>query len=49
MVRETEHKRALISEVAKQNRLDVLFLQETHTNPADETDWGSWSAGFVYL
>ena len=38
-------KRALISEVATQKRVDVLFLQETHTNPADQTDWGLWWDG----
>ena len=32
-------KRALISEVSTQKRIDVLFLQKTHTNPADEVDW----------
>ena len=39
------HKRALIAEVSTQKRFDVLFLQETHTNPADETDWGIWWGG----
>ena len=39
------HKRALISEVFTQKRVDVLFLQETHINPADEIDWGLWWEG----
>ena len=43
------HRRALISEVAIQKRVDVLFLQETHTNPADEIDWGLWWEGSFTL
>ena len=42
-------KRALISEVATQKRVDVLFLQETHTTPADEIDWGLWWEGSCTL
>ena len=38
------HKRAFISEVTTQKRV-VLFLQETHTNPADKIDWGLWWEG----
>ena len=38
-------KRALISEVSSQKRIDVLFLQETHSDPAVETDWGLWWEG----
>jgi hypothetical protein len=42
------HRRALISEVATQKRVDMLFLQEPHTNPADEMDWGLWWEEFMY-
>ncbi|KAJ3584279.1 hypothetical protein NHX12_014775 [Muraenolepis orangiensis] len=38
-------KRALISEVAAQKHLDVIFLQETHRTSADDTDWGLWWEG----
>lgn len=30
-----------ISEVAAQEKMDVLFLQETHTTAADKIDFGS--------
>ena len=43
------HKRALISEVCGQKRIDVLFLQETHSDPSDETDWALWWDGFCKL
>ena len=36
-------ERALISEVATQKK--VLFLLETHSNPADEANWGLWWQG----
>lgn len=42
-------KRALISEVATQKRIDVLFLQETHSDLADEVDWGLWWEGSYTL
>ena len=38
-------KRALISAAATLNGADVLFLQETHTQPADEIDWRLWWGG----
>ena len=44
-----QHKRALISEVTAQKRVDVLFLQETHTVSQDEVDWGLWWEGSCYL
>ena len=43
------HKRALISEVATQKKIDVLFLQETHTIQTDDTDWGLWWGGSCFL
>ena len=36
------HKRALIAKGSTLKNTDVLFLQETHSNPADETDWRLW-------
>lgn len=41
------HKRALISEVVTQKKIDVLFLQETHTIQTDDTEWGLWWGGLV--
>lgn len=38
-------KKDLISEVAAQKKIDVLFLQETHTNAAVEIDWALWWQG----
>ncbi|KAJ3584296.1 hypothetical protein NHX12_014792 [Muraenolepis orangiensis] len=32
-------------QVAAQKHLDVIFLQETHTTSADDTDWGLWWEG----
>lgn len=40
-----KHKRALVSEIVSQNKIDVLFLQETHSDQADEVDWGLWWEG----
>ena len=34
-----------MSEVSSQKRIDVLFLQETHSDPAMETDWILWWGG----
>ena len=41
------HKRALIFEVTTQKKIDVLFLQETHTIQTDDTDWGLGWGGLV--
>ena len=35
-------KRALVSEVIKQKKLDVTFL---HSDSLNETDWGIWWGG----
>lgn len=48
MVGGTE-KTALISEVSTQKRINVLFLQETHSNQADEVDWGLWFMAHIPL
>jgi len=34
-----EKKRALVFETAKMKRIDVLFLQETHSDVGNEADW----------
>jgi len=36
-------------EVVDPKRLDILFLQETHTIPSDEVDCGSWWEGSCFL
>lgn len=33
-------KRALVYKIIEQNRLDVAFLQETHSDSDNEVDWG---------
>ena len=38
-------KRALVTEVIQQKKLDVVFLQETHSDSRNETDWGLWWGG----
>ena len=38
-------KRAVLSETIQQKRLDVVFLQETHTDSLSEIDWGLWWGG----
>ena len=36
-------KRALIKEVLQQKKLDVILLQETHSDQENEINWGlSW-------
>lgn len=42
-------KEALVSEVSDQKKIDVLFLQETHTVIQDETEWGLWWKGVYRL
>lgn len=49
MVGGIRQKRALISEISSQKGVDVLFLQETHSSPADEVDWGLWWEGSYTL
>lgn len=41
-------KRAL-TEVIKQKRLHVVFLQETHSDSVNEIDWGLWWGGQLVL
>ena len=38
-------KRALVTELVKQKNVDILFLQETHSDSRNEVDWGIWWEG----
>ena len=38
-------KRALVKEVVQQKKLDVILLQETHSDQDNEIDWGLWWEG----
>lgn len=38
-------KRALVSEVIQLKKIDIAFLQETHSDSVNETDWGLWWGG----
>ena len=42
-------KRAMIYEVVKDKRMDVLFLQETHSDSLNSTDWSREWEGKVLL
>ena len=46
--RETR-KRALVFEMAKQKHIDVVFLQETHSDDGNEADWSREWEGEVIL
>lgn len=41
------HKRMVSLEMIKQKKLDVVFLQETHTDHENEIEWGlSWKGKY---
>ena len=42
-------KREMVKEVEKINKLDVIFLQETHSTMKDEVDWGLSWGGQIFL
>ena len=43
-----ERKRAFIFQTAKTKHVDVLFLQETHSDVFNETDWkGEWEGEVI--
>ncbi|KAI4883755.1 hypothetical protein NFI96_007667 [Prochilodus magdalenae] len=42
-------KRAMVSESFKQKKLDVLFLQETHSDSDNEVEWMTWWEGECFL
>lgn len=35
-------KRALVLETIEQKKLNVIFLQETHSDYANDLEWGLW-------
>lgn len=37
-----KYKRALVTEVVKQKKIEVVFLQETHSDITNEISWGLW-------
>ena len=41
-------RRAVISEMITQQRLDIVFLQETHSDKENEIDWGFMVEGTVF-
>ena len=47
--RRDHQKRLLVSNIVSQKKLDVLFLQETHTDRTNEVDWGRWWTGYYNL
>ncbi len=42
-------KRELVKEIVHINKLDVIFLQETHSTIKDEVDWGLFWDGQFFL
>lgn len=44
-----QQRRAVISEMVLQKRLNVVFLQETHSDKDNEIDWGLWWKGQYVL
>ena len=44
-----QQKRLLVSKTVSRKKLDVLFLQETHTDRDNEVDWGLWWRGYYRL
>lgn len=42
-------KRALVLETIEQKKRNVIFLQETHSDIANELEWGLWWKGQYIL
>lgn len=42
-------KRGLIAEYVLQKNLNVIFLQETHSDTGNEVDWGVWWKGALVI
>ncbi|TWW77612.1 Transposon TX1 uncharacterized 149 kDa protein ORF 2 [Takifugu flavidus] len=42
-------KRALVADMVAQKKLDILLLQETHSDGDNEVDWGLWWRGLSRL
>lgn len=38
-------KRALVNEIIEQKKLNIVFLQETHPDIVNETEWSLWWKG----
>ncbi|KAK3567197.1 hypothetical protein QTP86_012676 [Hemibagrus guttatus] len=36
-----QRKRAIVYELVRHKRVDVVFLQETHSDPGNSSDWAS--------
>ena len=43
------YKREIVKQMHLQKRLDVLFLQETHSDALNEIDWKMWWGGTSFL
>ena len=44
-----QNKRLLVSQMVSQKKLDIIFLQETHSDINNEVDWGLWWTGHYTL
>lgn len=44
-----DRKTAVVFEMTRMKHTDVLFIQETHTNNGNETDWSTLSGGVGFL
>ncbi len=42
-------KRALVKEIVEQKKFNIVFLQETHSDVANETEWNLWWKGHKIL
>ncbi len=42
-------RRAIVAEMILQKKLDIIFLQETHSDSNNETDWALWWKGHCCL
>ena len=42
-------KRVVTADMIKRKQLDIVFLQETHSDPHNEVDWGLWWRGQYVL
>ncbi|KAK3528255.1 hypothetical protein QTP86_028493, partial [Hemibagrus guttatus] len=42
------NKRAVVKELIQCKKIDVIFLQETHSDQANESDWAMWGEGKLF-
>ncbi len=40
-----QNKRAILSEFMKMRKIDIVMLQETHSDRSNEIEWGLWWEG----